>query len=155
VDRPINLLVAAFFASRLIGFCSGVSGKEQNHQEIILDAVCAMPEARNPKLPPGNPAPSTRRMAELLSDIDRKLPAAGYMSERFVTALQKQLAVTTNLGERLKVQFQLGIEQTQAGHSLAGVGYAADYYRAAIEPQLSNHGRPVCCSRTKASSSPA
>jgi hypothetical protein len=54
-------------------------------------------------------------MAELLSDIDRKLPAAGYMSERFVTALQKQLAVTTNLGERLKVQFQLGIEQTQAG----------------------------------------
>jgi hypothetical protein len=115
VQRSIYLLAIALFAGPLTGFCSGVVANEQNHQEIILDAVCTMPEARNPKLQPGNPAPSTRRMAELLSDINRKLPTPGYMSDRMVTAIQNELAATTNLGQRMKLQFQLGIEQTQAG----------------------------------------
>ena len=84
---------------------------------IKLDPLCEPPETRNPVLPPGNPAPSTRHMAELLKGI-RDKPGQGatmYMSDRMVTLLEGKLETTTNLSEKLELQFQLGIQQTQAG----------------------------------------
>src|SRR3974390_648652 len=88
---------------------------DQTGELITLDPICAMPESRTPKLPPGNPAPSTRRMAQLLAEMNERLPPPPYASERIVSTLLEQLAHTTNLSERAELQFRLGIEQTQAG----------------------------------------
>ena len=86
-------------------------------EEITLDPVCETADARNPVLPPGHPAPSTRRMAELLAQFyDRAAPeAAAYMSDRMVTALEGKLTNSTAVNEKFRLEFMLGIQQTQAG----------------------------------------
>jgi FG-GAP-like repeat/ASPIC and UnbV len=84
---------------------------------ITLDALCEPPEARNPVLAPGNPAPSTRRMAELLAGFHQK-PAPNamtYMNDRLVALLQAKLAAATDVREKFKLQFEIGIQQMQAG----------------------------------------
>ena len=109
------------FAFLVLGIGSGPGAAAPSDPLITLDPICAMPESRNPKLPPGNPAPSTRRMAQLLAEMNEKLPPPAYMSDRIVKALTGELTRTTNLSERMKLLFKLGIEQTQAGRPDQGL----------------------------------
>jgi hypothetical protein len=84
---------------------------------IRLDPICQMPEARNPVLAAGNPAPSTRRMAKLLAGFraTSEPEAMAFLSDKMVLRLQKQIAGETNLPKRLKLQYQLGFQQINAG----------------------------------------
>jgi hypothetical protein len=83
---------------------------------ITLDAVCETVEPPTPKLPPGNPATSTRRMAQRLAEIREKMnPAsAGYLSDRAADLLQGQLTNTSEMSEKFRLQFQLAIQQVNA-----------------------------------------
>ena len=84
---------------------------------ITLDPVCEPPEARNPALPPGNPAPSTRRMAERLAEFLQKTDpgSSAYMSDRIVDILQGEMTNAVKLNEKFRLKFQLGVQQTLAG----------------------------------------
>src|SRR5262249_35539729 len=86
-------------------------------EQITLDPVCEPPEARNPVLPPANPAPSTRRMAELLARFSEN-PQGGalnFMSDRLASMLESKLTTDVPSNERFRLQFGLGVEQTRAG----------------------------------------
>lgn len=99
------------------GVCSAQLAPAPQLVPITLDPICANPEARNPRLPPGNPAPGTRRMAERMAEyLVKSDPASlAYMSDRMVEVLETQLAATSDPKERFRIQFALAIQQTQAG----------------------------------------
>lgn len=80
---------------------------------IALDPICATMEPPNRPLPPGNPAPSTRKMAQLLTNIfqNAKPESMAFMSDRLADALQTRLNNATNAKERFKLQFSLGLQQ--------------------------------------------
>ena len=86
-------------------------------ETITLDPICEAPAARNPPLPPGNPAPSTRRMAQLLAKLgeDPGPGALSFMNDRMVSLLEDKLSHATNIVEKLKDRFELGIQQIRAG----------------------------------------
>ena len=96
---------------------AGVRGGDASEAPIVLDPICQPPEARNPVLPPGNPAPSTRRMTQLLAEFREhpKPDALAYMSDRMVTLLEAKLAKAQSDNEKVSLQFQLGVQLTQAG----------------------------------------
>jgi hypothetical protein len=136
--RHINHAVGELYAlARLILLLGAshtvVHATDQTVGLITLDPICAMPESRNPKLPPGNPAPSTRRMAQLLAEMNERLPPPLYASDRIVSALLEQLAHTTNRSERAELQFRLGIEQTQAGRPDSALNTFAALERLTVE----------------------
>ena len=83
---------------------------------IALDPVCETVEPPTPKLPPGNPAPGPRRMAQRLAEIhDGMNPAsAGYMNDRLAEMLRGQLTNATEINEKFRLQFQLAIQQLNA-----------------------------------------
>src|SRR6185295_11051075 len=60
---------------------------------ITLDPVCETVELPTRPFPPGNPAPSTRRMAKRLAEIrtEANPVSATYMSDRLVDRLQRQM----------------------------------------------------------------
>ncbi len=87
---------------------------------IRLEPLCPAPGmalATPVRLPPGNPAPSTRRMAQLLAEVrDHPGPELlGYMNDRMAAMLAGALTNTTDLHQRARLQFLLGLEQTRAG----------------------------------------
>jgi hypothetical protein len=88
-----------------------------DHGTIVLDPICEPTEARNPVLPPGHPAPSTQRMARLLATFNEnpKPEALAFMSDRKVKQLEEQLTHAQSPTGRCNLEFQLGLEQTQAG----------------------------------------
>ncbi|HTL58552.1 MAG TPA: hypothetical protein VL361_22890 [Candidatus Limnocylindrales bacterium] len=96
---------------------SHAQAQTSDSEEITLDPVCETVDSRNPSLPPGNPAPSTRQMAGLLSAYyDNADPEiAAYMSDRMVTVIETQITNATELNQKLRLLFGLGIRQTQAG----------------------------------------
>ena len=112
-------------------------GNAKASEEITLDSICQMPESRNPVLPPGNPAPGTHRMAQLLQQMYEKasLETAMYMSDRTVTVLERQISNATNAGEKLELQFNLALEQMQAGHPDQALNTIAD-----LERWVATHG---------------
>lgn len=83
---------------------------------VALDPICETvePPARN--YPPGNPAPGTRRMAQRLAEIrDRMNPMkAGYLNDRQAEMLQGRLTNASEINEKFRLQFQLGIQQINA-----------------------------------------
>jgi hypothetical protein len=98
-------------------FPASTRAVDSPQEPITLDPVCEPPEARNPPLPPGHPAPSTRRMAELLAVFREKAApgAMAYMSDRMVTMLEGRMTNATEINEKFRLQFQIGIQQIQAG----------------------------------------
>ncbi len=88
-----------------------------NQGPITLDPICQAPEARNPVLPPGHPSPSTQRMARLLAEFNEhpRPEAMAFMSDRKAKVLEQQLTHAQSPNERCNLEFQLGIEQMQAG----------------------------------------
>ncbi len=94
---------------------SPAAGSEDNGT-IALDPICETIEPPSPKLKPGNPAPSTRRMAQRLAEIrDKADPhSAGYLSDRLADQLQGELASAKGVGDKFRLQFQLAIQQINA-----------------------------------------
>ncbi len=73
---------------------------------------------RTPALAPGNPAPSTRRMAERLAQALAN-PGPGmlqYLNDRLVNMIEQEATNETDLNAKFRLQFALGVQQTQAGH---------------------------------------
>jgi hypothetical protein len=84
---------------------------------IALDPVCETIEPPAKKYPPGKPAPSTQRMAQRLAEIREKMSAAsvGYFSDANSEKLQQQMAHATQRNEKFRLQFQLAVQQINAG----------------------------------------
>ena len=84
---------------------------------IVLDPVCETIDSQTPRLAPGNPAPSTRRMAQRLANIYRNAnpTAVGYMSDRLVEMLQDRMTNVSKINEKFRLQFMLAINQINAG----------------------------------------
>src|SRR5262245_52534251 len=104
---------------------------------IALDPVCETVERPSKPFPPGNPAPSTRRMAERLADIrDAMAPSrANYLNDRLAETLQGQMTNTTDLSEKFRLQFQLAIQQVNAARPDAALNTFS-----AMERMVAEHG---------------
>ena len=89
----------------------------QVNYPIVLDPLCKTPELVHPPLPAGNPAASTRRMAQRLETILKNYPpdAIPFMSDRVVSGLETKLTMPAQLDETVTLRLLLGIEQTQLG----------------------------------------
>jgi hypothetical protein len=84
---------------------------------ISLDPVCRTMEPPGRPYPPGNPAPSTRRITQRLAEIHEKanLSPSDFFSDRMVELYQGQLTNARDAGEKLRLQFRLAIEQLNSG----------------------------------------
>lgn len=71
-----------------------------------------------PPLAPGNPAPSTRAMAERLASLyaHPQPSSMEFLNDQAVRALEARLTNTASMGELLKTEFQLSLQQMNAGH---------------------------------------
>ncbi len=111
--------LGAFFVHFLclIGIPSVARAGGPRPAEVTLDPLCDPVDSRNPKLAPGNPAPSTRKMAQLVKELfDQVKPeSAAFINDRVAAVLENKLMNTTNTGQRFRLEFMLGIEQTKAG----------------------------------------
>lgn len=83
---------------------------------IALDPICETVERPSRPFPPGNPAPSTRRMAQRLAEIrDTMEPSrANYLNDRLAETLQGKVTNTMELNEKFRLQFELAIQQVNA-----------------------------------------
>jgi hypothetical protein len=102
---------------------------------ITLDPICETVESLKPRFAPGNPAPSTRRMAQRLADFYAKAnPAsAGYMSDRMAESLHGEMTNATEINEKFRLQFQLGIQQINAARPDAALNTFSAMERAIAE----------------------
>ncbi len=82
---------------------------------ISLDPVCETVE-RHPRFAPGNPAPSTRKMAQRLARIYELTDpaAAGYLSDRLAEMLHGELTNANEVNEKFRLQFHLAVQQINA-----------------------------------------
>jgi hypothetical protein len=89
---------------------------EATNGPIMLDPICKA-AMQNPPLAPGNPAPSTRRMAKLLAQLGQNvnLDDAVFLSDRMAALLERKLTNTTDLKQKLTLEFELGVQQMRAG----------------------------------------
>lgn len=80
---------------------------------IVLDPVCASMPDPNPPLPPGNPAPGTRKMAALLQKIYAELSPekAVFFSDRIATNLAAQASAATDSRRRYLLLYKLAVQQ--------------------------------------------
>jgi hypothetical protein len=101
---------------------------------INLDPVCERIEAA-PKFKPGNPAPSTRRMAQRLEEIRAKAnPAsAGYFSDRLADMLERQVTNSNQANEKFRLQFRLGVQQINAGRPDSALNTFSEMERLVAE----------------------
>jgi len=84
---------------------------------IALDPVCdTATETRAPRFAPGNPAPSTRRMAERLAEIFEKAApeSAAYHSDRLAAMFEQRMTNASQVNEKFRLQFNLAIQQVNA-----------------------------------------
>lgn len=80
---------------------------------ITLDPVCETIETAMPKLAPGNPDPSTKKMAERLAAHYAKATpeSMAYLSDRVATVLEHRVTNATEANEKFRLQFNLAIQQ--------------------------------------------
>jgi hypothetical protein len=110
--------LGVLFSIGLISILVYESARGSDQAEpITLDPVCRPIESRNPPLPPGNPAPSTRRMAKLVEEILEKVEPGQtiFLSDRLISQLKRDLTNATGIDEKLSIEYRLGIEENQAG----------------------------------------
>ncbi len=83
---------------------------------IMLDPICETIETMQRPLPPGNPAPSTRRMAERLAEINANAhpESMAYLSDRLADMIEGRMTNTTEINEKFRLQFMLAIQQINA-----------------------------------------
>lgn len=89
---------------------SGPIPAGQSRPRIELDPVCQQMKAPNPQLPPGNPAPSTRRMVARLQELYARVPhdGAAFLSSKMAADFRRELDQNTNLQTRFQSAFGLG-----------------------------------------------
>ena len=108
---------------------------------IKLDPVCEAVMSNMPRYAPGNPAPSTRKMAQRLAELYANVNPMGvtYMSDRAVDILQAKLTNAVGMSERLQLQFELGLEQINIARpdSALNTFYSLEHLLSdsGIEPQ--------------------
>lgn len=105
-------------------------------EELIqLDSVCANIAPQHPSLAPGNPAPSTRRMAQRLVEFNaRAQPASmGYLSDRFAAMLESQLAKATNNHDRVQLQYKLAVQQMNSARPDLAINTLATMERGILQ----------------------
>lgn len=92
------------------------SGAEPAEGLIVLDPICETIETQNRSLAPGNPAPSTRKMAARLSEIREQAhpESMAYLSDRLATLIEGRMTNATELNEKFRLQFMLAIQQINA-----------------------------------------
>lgn len=83
---------------------------------IALDPICETIAPPTPKLPPGNPAPSTRRMIQRLREIYQKAApeSAAYLSDRLASLYEHHATNATEINEKFRLQFNLAVQQINA-----------------------------------------
>src|SRR5690348_5189996 len=96
------------FAFMAVLLCVGAfpSALSAPPQELItMEPICDPANARPPVLPPGNPAPGTRKMAQRLAEIYGKadLNSAAYFSDRLVTNFLQRVNQAVDLKEKLQL----------------------------------------------------
>lgn len=104
---------------------------------ITLDPVCEKIEPPARPFPPGNPAPSTRRMAQRLAEFRNNADprAAAYLNDQMAEMLQGHLTNATQVSERFRLQFQLAVEQINAARPDAALNTFS-----AMERMLAENG---------------
>jgi hypothetical protein len=102
---------------------------------IVLDPICTPAGLTNGPLAPGNPAPSTRRMAQRLADILQNASPESmvFMSDRIAKYLETKIAAATDLNEKFWLQLNLGIQLTQAGRPDTALNTYAEMERSVAE----------------------
>src|SRR4030095_15837238 len=108
--------------------------------QITLDPVCQPIDAQSPRLPPGNPAPSTRRMTQRLTEYYRSTPqtSASYMNGQKAELSQGKMNNTSEISEKFRLQFESGVEQMNTGRpdSALNTGFALERSFAAVGGEL-------------------
>lgn len=104
----------------------------------MLDPVCTNMAPPNPVLPPGNPAPSTRRMAERLTDLFEHINPANvpYLSDSIIEPIEREITNSHSLEKKLQLEFQLAIRQLNASHPDMALNTFA-----AMDRQLDENGK--------------
>jgi hypothetical protein len=102
---------------------------------IALDPMCEAMDPPTPKLAPGHPAPSTRRMAERLAEIREKANPATmiYLSDRRADLLQAQMTNATEINEKFRLEFQLAIQQINSARPDAALNTFSSMERLLTE----------------------
>jgi hypothetical protein len=102
---------------------------------ITLDPICETVESPNKPLPPGNPAPSTRRMAERLAVIRETAhpESMAYLSDRLATIIEGRMTNATEMNERFRLQFMLAIQQVNAARPDKALNTFAEMERLIAE----------------------
>ena len=92
-------------------------GAAEAEELIKLDPVCETVASQTPRLPPGNPAPSTQRMAQRLKEIHQKANpvAVTYLSDRLAELIGGKMTNASEINEKFRLQFMLAIQQINAG----------------------------------------
>ena len=82
-----------------------------------MEAQCRAPAANGRPLAPGNPAPSTRRMAAELARLGAGVDpmAVQFVSDRKAAVLEQLFAGTPDARKRLRIGVEMGVQQMQSG----------------------------------------
>lgn len=106
-----------FETQEVAGQTNALAGGRVIPELIVLDAICQTIPPASPKLAPGNPAPSTQKMAKLLAEIRAKADpfSAGYMSDQLVGILEDEVSRVTRRSDRVTLLFKLSLQQLNSG----------------------------------------
>ena len=104
---------------------------------ITLDPICETIEPPSPRFAPGNPALSTRRMADLLSKIyDNAHPESmAYLSDRLAGIIEHRATNAVEMNEKFRLQFNLAVQQIYASRPDSALNTFA-----AMERMVAEHG---------------
>lgn len=104
---------------------------------IKLDAICETIEPPAPKFAPGNPAQSTRRMAELLQQhYEMANPQSmAYMSDRLADIFEYRATNAVGLNDKFRLLFNLAVQQINASRPDSALNTFA-----AMERMVAQHG---------------
>lgn len=104
---------------------------------IKLDEICETIEPPNPKFAPGNPAPSTKAMAALLSQhFDAANPSSmAFLSDRLADIFHKRATNAVELNDKFRLLFNLALQQINASRPDSALNTFAS-----LEKLLAQHG---------------
>ena len=146
-DSPSEMMMGANPRSNLVAGSSALRGVTNEIQStpgpkwadglITLDPICETIEPPNPKFAPGNPAPSTRAMADLLKKhFDAAHPdSMAFLSDRLADVLEYRATNAVELNEKFRLLFNLAIQQINASRPDSSLNTFA-----AMERMIAEHG---------------
>lgn len=125
----LSALLAGFLALCVFPSLPGVTparGAEAGPYQI--DPLCLPGQRPLPPLAPGNPAPSTRRMAARLAALvsDPRLQTLPFRSDRLAELFAAQLESATNPMTRVRLSLQVALQEAQRGRPDVALNAYAD-----------------------------